>query len=154
MPVHRLTRLAPKPNRLEPSGGGFGGMTQSDVAHACAGMPGHIYDILICKYVYPMLEQQKPFLQRIYRELIMRGDRPDVVIKVVAVFISNNNCGACNGTGTIIKRNNRAHVDCGICGGSGIIAHDIQREEEKLYHDLADAEAIAKAVMSRRLRNA
>lgn len=148
--AERLTRLAAKTSSIGSVGRGYGNLSSLDIAHACTGMPGYVYNLLLVKYVYPHSEKRLGLLTSVVRELTSRSLEPRAIERAIAAFCSNNVCPSCNGTG-LFRRPCRHVVDCKVCQGFGIVPFETTGEAKTVYQLLVDAEILALENMQRLL---
>ena len=95
-------------------GGGFGGLSQSDIAAACKGL-SQLQEALIFFYVCGQNGYRAYLVDMVELELRrVESGLVEVLAVILVDDLYNSACKSCNGTGL-----NRHAKPCGDCGGSG-----------------------------------
>ena len=149
--AERLTKLAAKTASIGNVGRGWGGITQADIAYACSGTKGTIYELLMFKYVWWNGENAKKKRQQIENKVLEVVPDPANVEQAISAFLHNGICPKCNGYGTYATK--CRHIKpCSSCDQSGTVAFVITGFAKELHALLADAELVALTRAQRRLR--
>lgn len=109
-----ITKLNAKTNSFDVGGGGFGGISQSDIAAACSGLDA-LEIALIYYYWLGHRSQKETIRKRAESEMSALGsDFAEKLSHILVADLYKSTCSACNGTGY-----NRKNQTCGHCDGSG-----------------------------------
>lgn len=109
-----ITRLNPKNNRFDSGGGGFGGLSQSDIAAACKGLSE--LQIALIYFYWCGQNAYRQYLVYMAEQELKAVDE-DIRRRMAELLIQDlydSTCNSCNGTGF-----NRHKRKCGRCSGSG-----------------------------------
>lgn len=127
-----LARLNPKVTSWEGGGGGHGGMTQSDVAAALAGLPRDVEMTLRAAYAADEAAWEE-IASRLRGDMLQRSKRRrwrlrgterwprifNALVEIAMVeVLSPPNCRRCKGRG--VHRHRAVVKVCDRCGGSGM----------------------------------
>lgn len=109
-----ITKLNPKTQSYE-SGGGFGSLSQSDIAAAMRGLSS-LQEALVRYYMLHDLSYFAYLRDKAIIELHKKGvQQIDFIMSTVIVQdLADSTCKTCNGTGLNVKKK-----ACGHCEGSG-----------------------------------
>ena len=127
--LEKLTRTMPKPSLKSGGSSAHGKLLSTDVAAACAGMPGYFMSLMLAKYCWPESDLTKAKVvelmfatSKLTADIVAMGypqaQAKSIACSVCCDFVSSHRCPTCDGRG-FVNRKNRARADCKDCAGTG-----------------------------------